>query len=92
MLSKFSVKKPFTVVVAVIVALILGGVSFSQMKTDLFPEMDVPYLAVITTDPGSTAENVEAEITDVLEGTLGTVNGVASITSQSSDNFSLIFL
>ena len=92
MLSKFSVKKPFVVVVAVIIALILGGVSLTRMKTDLFPEMDLPYLAVITTDPGASAEKVEAEVTDPLEGSLASVNGVKSITSQSNDNYSLVFL
>ena len=56
MLSRFSVKRPYIIVVAVIVSLILGGVSLSKMKTDLYPEMDLPYLAVITTDPGATAE------------------------------------
>jgi multidrug efflux pump subunit AcrB len=92
MLSKLSVKKPFLVVVAVIVALILGGVSLSRMQTDLLPEMDLPYLAVITTDPGASAEEVESEVTEVLEGSLGTVSGVSTVQSQSSDNYSLIFL
>ena len=42
MLSKFSVKRPYIIVVAVIIALILGGVSLSKMKTDLLPDMDIP--------------------------------------------------
>ncbi len=49
-LSRFSVKKPYIVTVAVIIILILGGVSLTKMKTDLLPDMDLPYLAVITTD------------------------------------------
>ena len=49
MLSRFSVKKPYIVTVAVIIILILGGVSLTKMKTDLLPDMDLPYLAVITT-------------------------------------------
>ena len=68
MLSRFSVKKPYIVTVAVIIILILGGVSLTKMKTDLLPDMDLPYLAVITTDPGASAEKVESEVTDVLEG------------------------
>ena len=76
----------------IVIALILGGVSLTRMKTDLFPEMDLPYLAVITTDPGASAEKVEAEVTDPLEGSLASVNGVKSITSQSNDNYSLVFL
>lgn len=92
MLSRFSVKRPYVIVVAVIIALILGGVSVSKMKTDLLPEMDMPYLAVITTDPGASAEKVESEVTDVLEDSLSTVSGVSNISSQSSDNVSVIFL
>lgn len=70
MLSKFSVKRPYIIVVAVIIALILGGVSLSKMKTDLLPDMDIPYLMVMTTDPGASAEKVETEVTEVLESTL----------------------
>lgn len=92
MLSRFSVKKPYIVTVAVIIILILGGVSLTKMKTDLLPDMDLPYLAVITTDPGASAEKVESEVTDVLEGSLSKVNGVSSVQSQSADNYSMIFL
>ena len=92
MLSRFSVKRPYIIVVAVIVCLILGGVSISRMKTDLLPNMDMPYLAVITTDPGASAEKVEDEVTNVLESSLSTISGVKTTQSISSDNFSLVFL
>lgn len=92
MLSRFSVRKPFVVVVAVIVVLILGAVSITRMTVDLFPQMELPYLAVITTDPGASAEKVESEVTDVVEGSVSTVSGVSSVTSQSSDNYSIVFL
>ena len=92
MLSRFSVKKPYIVTVAVIIILILGGVSLTKMKTDLLPDMDLPYLAVITTDPGASAEKVESEVSDVLEGSLSKVSGVSSVQSQSADNYSMIFL
>lgn len=92
MLSRFSVKRPYIVIVAVIIALILGGVSLTKMKTDLLPEMDLPYVAVITTDPGASAEKVESEVTDVLEGALSTVSGVKSVKSQSANDYSMIFL
>ncbi len=53
MLSKFSVKKPYTIVVAVIVVLILGGViSFMNLDTDLLPSIDLPYIVIMTTYPG----------------------------------------
>lgn len=92
MLSRFSVKRPYVIVVAVIICLILGGVSLSKMKTDLLPEMDIPYLAVIVTDPGASAEKVETEVTEPLEGALATVNGVSNVMSQSANNFAMVFL
>lgn len=52
-MSKFCVKKPFTVLVAVIIVLTLSAVSLTKMTTDLLPEMDLPYMMVLTTDPGA---------------------------------------
>ena len=60
MLPRFSVKKPFTVLVAVILVLILGVVSFTGMTTDLLPSMELPYVVVVTTYPGASPEKVEA--------------------------------
>ncbi len=92
MLSRFSVRRPYIITVAVIIILILGGVSLSKMKTNLLPDMDLPYLMVVTTDPGASAEKVESEVTDVLEGSLSKISGVSSVQSQSADNYSMIFL
>ena len=60
---KYSVKKPFTVLVAVIIVLVIGFVSLSGMKTDLLPEMNMPYMMVITTYPGASPEKVEESVT-----------------------------
>ncbi len=92
MLAKFSVKKPFYVLVAVIIVLILGGVSVTYMKTNLLPSFQMPYLAVICTDPGAAPEQVQEEVTDVLEGPLGSLSGVTSVQSQSAENYAMIFL
>lgn len=59
MISKFSVKKPYTVIVAVVLVIILGVVSFTKMSTDLLPSMDLPYAIVMTTYPGASPETVE---------------------------------
>lgn len=91
-MPKFSVKKPFTVVVGVIMLLVLGFVSFTRMTTDLLPSMNIPYLIVITTYPGASPERVETSITEPVESGLGTVNGVESVTSTSSENYSMVML
>lgn len=92
MLSRFSVKKPFTVLVAVIISLALGGVSLTYMKTNLMPEFSIPYLMVLTTDVGASPEQVEADVTDVLEDQLSTISGVENVMSSSMENYSMIFL
>ena len=92
MLSRFSVKKPWTVIVALVLVLILGVVSFMGMKTDLFPNMDLPYVVVYTTYPGANPEKVEQSVTKPLEQTLAAANGIENITSVSSENVSMVVL
>ncbi|MCI8513169.1 MAG: MMPL family transporter [Lachnospiraceae bacterium] len=91
-MPKYSVKRPFTVVVGVVMLLILGFVSFTRMTTDLLPTIDLPYVMVITAYPGAAPERVEANVTEPLESGLGTVNGVKTVMSTSSENYSLVFL
>ncbi len=91
-MTKFFVKKPFFVVVAVIIILLIGGVSLTKMNTDLMPDMEVPYMMVITTEPGASPKKVENDVTKPLESSLGTVNGVQNIQSRSADNYSMIML
>lgn len=91
-MTKFFVKKPFFVVVAVIIILLIGGVSLSKMNTDLMPDMEVPYMMIITTEPGASPKKVENDVTKLLESSLGTVNGVLNIQSRSADNYSMIML
>lgn len=91
-MSKYCVKKPYTVVVAVVMVIVLGVISFMNMVTDLLPAMELPYVVVVTTMPGASPEQVESQITAPLEAGLGTVNGVANVTSTSSENVSTVVL
>lgn len=91
-MSKYCVKKPYTVVVAVVMVTVLGVISFFNMVTDLLPAMELPYVVVVTTMPGASPEQVESQITAPLEAGLGTVNGVTNVTSTSSENVSTVVL
>lgn len=91
-MSKYCVKKPYTVVVAVVMVIVLGVISFMNMVTDLLPAMELPYVVVVTTMPGASPEQVESRITAPLEAGLGTVNGVTNVTSTSSENVSTVVL
>ena len=90
-MEKFSVKKPFTVLVAVIMVLILGFVAITKMQTNLLPDVSTPYLMVVTVYPGASPERVESEVSDVLQNSL-TVPGVEKITATSAENYSLLLM
>ena len=92
MLPKLSVKKPMTIFVAVIVVIVLGIVSVFKMTPDLLPNMDFPYAIILTTYPGQTPETVESVVTKPLEQSLSPIAGVKTITSTSSDNYSILTL
>ena len=66
-MEKFSVKKPLTIFVAVIAVLVLGVVAYFKMTPDLLPNMDFPYVIVVTTYPGATPAKVEEEVSKPLE-------------------------
>ena len=91
-MEKFSVKKPFTVLVAVIMVLMLGFVSISNMQTNLLPDVSTPYLMVVTVYPGASPERVESEVSDVMQNALGTVAGVETVTATSAENYSLLLM
>lgn len=92
MISRFSVKRPYTVVVGVILVLILGVVSFTKMKTDLLPEMNLPYAIVYTTYAGASPEEVETKVTRPVEQAMATISNIENVTSVSSENVSTVVL
>ncbi len=92
MISKFSVKKPYTVVVAIILIILLGVVSLTKMSTDLLPNMNMPYAVVMTTYVGASPEQVEGTVTESVEGAMATVSNIKNISSISANNYSLVVL
>ena len=90
-MEKFSVKKPFTVLVAVVMVVILGFVAVTKMQTNLLPDVSTPYLMVVTVYPGASPERVQSEVSDVLQNSL-TVPGVEKITATSAENYSLLLM
>ncbi|MGN0491982.1 efflux RND transporter permease subunit [Ruminococcus sp.] len=92
MLSKFSVKKPMTVFVCVVIIIVLGIVSFTKMTPDLLPNMDFPYAMIMTTYGGQTPETVESTVTKPLEQSISTIDGVKEITSNSAENYSVLII
>ena len=92
MISKFSVKKPYTVFVGVIVILVLGVVSFLKLTPDLLPSMDFPYVIITTTYAGASPEEVEETVTKPLEQSMARLDNINSISSTSAENYSMVML
>ncbi len=92
MLSKFSVKKAYTVLVGVILAIVLGIVSLTKMTADLLPNISLPYVIIMTTYPGASPETVEMVVTKPVESAMATVSNIESISSTSSENYSMVIL
>ena len=91
-MSRFSVKKPFTVFVAVIAAILFGVISYTRMTPDLLPNMDFPYIVLVTTYPGATPEEVEEQVTKPLEQSMATLNNISGLSSTSAENYSMIMM
>ncbi len=91
-MEKFSVKRPFTVLVGVIAAVVLGFVSMSSMQLDLLPDISLPYLMVLTTYPGASSEKIETEICEPIEASLGKINGIKNVSSTCNENYGLVQL
>ncbi len=92
MISRYSVKKPYTVVVAIVLVLLLGLVSVTRMSTDLLPSMNLPYAVVLTTYQGASPETVELAVTRPIEQSMATVTDISNVSSQSSENMSMVVL
>lgn len=88
----YSVNKAITVFMAVIIVIVFGVVSYTNLTTDLLPSMNIPYTVVVTYYPGKSPEEVEELVTRPIEETLATTSNVKEINSTSSENVSLVIL
>lgn len=91
-MSKFSVKKPYTVLVAVIMVIVLGIVSFTRMSADLLPSINLPYVIVMTTYVGASPETVETVVTKPVESAMATISNIENISSVSNENYSMVIM
>ena len=91
-MAKFSVKKPLTVFVVVLAVIVLGVVSYLKMTPDLIPNMDFPYVIIVTADPGASPEAVESDITKPMEQSMATLDQIKEVTSTSKNSVSMVLL
>ncbi len=91
-MTNYSVRKPYTVFVSVVAVIVFGIISFFRMTPDLMPDMDYPYVVVVTAYPGAAPEEVETVVTRPMEQVMATLNDVKSIQSSSAENYAMLML
>ena len=83
-LAEICVHRPVFATVIVMFLTVVGGFSFFTLGVDRFPKIDVPTISVSTSNPGAAPEEIESEVTDIIEGAVNTVPGIDEMTSTSS--------
>jgi len=89
---KSAINKPVTTILIFVAVIIIGLFSFLKLPIDQYPEMEPPYITVMTTYPGASASEVETNVTKLLENSLNSVDGLKELTSTSKDNMSTVTL
>ncbi|MGQ9620265.1 MAG: efflux RND transporter permease subunit [Bacteroidales bacterium] len=87
-----SVKRPITTILVFVAAIVIGLYSLVQLPIDLYPEIELPFITVLTTFPGTSASDVETNVTRPIENALNSVSNLKELTSTSSDGLSVVFL
>src|SRR4030042_1986943 len=87
-----SVKRPVTTILIFVALIVIGLYSLTQLPVDLYPEMELPFIGVVTTYPGASAADIETNITRPIEDMLNSVSNLKEMTSTSSDGMSVIFM
>ena len=90
MIYKTAINKPITTALIFVAVMILGIYAYQKLPIDQFPEMDPPYVTVMTTYPGANASEIETNITKTIENALNSVDGLKDLYSTSKDNISIV--
>ena len=88
-MSKYSVKKPITVLMGVLIIIVLGAYSLTRLPLTLFPDIELPFVVTMTTYPGENPETLEREVTDKIESTVATIGNFEEVESMSYENFAI---
>ncbi|NPV14919.1 efflux RND transporter permease subunit [candidate division WOR-3 bacterium] len=91
-LTDTSIKRPVTTILVSLVLVLFGVVGVSRMPVDILPPVTLPMMIVVTSYPGAGPQEVEAEVTKVIEERVGTISNLKEISSRSLENISIVQL
>jgi len=91
-ITNIAIKRPTLVVVAFTVLGLLGIFSYTNLKYDLIPKMNIPMVTIVTQYPGASAAEVESSVTKKIEDAVSSLEGVNSIQSSSMEGVSSVMI
>ena len=91
-LAEICVRRPVFATMLILALTVVGAFSFFTLGVDRFPRIDLPIVTVTTANPGAAPEQIETEITDVIEGTVSTIAGIDELRSTSVEGLSQVFI
>ncbi len=89
-LTKLAIRRPLTVLMVIMMIVVLGLRSFTMLQVDRFPKSDLPLVSIVTVFPGASSSDIEDQVTKPIEDAVAGVSGIDQLTSQSSDNLSIV--
>jgi hydrophobic/amphiphilic exporter-1 (mainly G- bacteria), HAE1 family len=89
-LSDICIRRPVFAAMIVLALVVVGAASYGRLGVDRFPSVDLPTVSIRTTLPGSSTEETESEISQVIEEAVNTVDGIDELRSISSGNTSFV--
>jgi len=89
-LARISIQRPVFATVLMLLLLVAGGLSYTRLGLDYFPNVDLPVVVVTTTQPGAAAEEMEGDVSDKIEGAVNTISGIDELRSTSSEGVSIV--
>ncbi len=90
--TELAIKRPVAMVMVIMFFVVLGLFGYSKIGSDLFPEANLPYVAVTAVYPGAGAEETESQVVDKLEDALSSISGLKKITTWINEGVALIAL
>src|SRR5580704_9922582 len=89
-LAAICVKRPIFASVLILVLCVIGIAGYAQLGVDLFPNVDLPIVVVVTNEPGAAPEDIETEITDKIEEAVNTISGIDELRSVTTEGVSQV--
>src|SRR5258708_21679133 len=91
-LDEIGVRRPVFATMLILALTVVGIFSYFSLGVDLFPKIDLPTVTVTVTNPGSSPQEVETEITDKVEEDVNTISGIDELRSTSVEGVSQVFI